>query len=390
MDHDFFTAYTTYTSDNYAPDVYHTWCAFGTLASVLSRKVWLDIGHFRFFPNLYVCLDGEAGWGKNTALDRAMDIVKAIGTTTISASRQSKEDFICDLARCKIEYTDHFGQAKVQTPYVVYATELAQWLSIDPIGMADVWTAIYDEKYDYSCGTIKHGRQTVRGPYLNLLVGVQPDKLAKYMSFEALSTGFLRRCNFIWPTVFRPKRLLFDTSPAGIEALETCINIARNLSALTGPFTFTPEALDWYRNWFETRRSSNNPLIRQYDENLHVQLIKLAMLTSVGYSLSRVIQLEHLITSLAHLDLVKTTLPTVLSGIGRNDLAKVSDMLLTLLREAPGHTVTEKDLRVALWHQANDEEFIAIVHHLQTVGKIKSATAISPSGVSKSAWTLIT
>lgn len=390
MDHDYFTAYTLYTSDNYAPDVYHTWCSYASLACCASRKVWLDIGPFRFYPNLFVVLDGEPGWGKDTAIDKALDVVRPVGNCTISATRSSKEDWVCDMAKSKIEYSDHYGKSTVQTPYLIQAAELAQWLSIDAIGTADLWTAMFNVREDFTVGTIKHGRQVIRRPYLNILAGVQPDKLAKYMSLEALSTGFLRRCNFIWPTTFRPKQLHFDVTPAMRSAFETCVQICRTVAGLSGSFTFTPEALDWYRDWFETRRPTANPLIRQYDENLHVQLLKLAMLTSLGYSRSLVIQRPYLLNALAHLEQVKLNLPNVLAGIGRNDLAKVSELLVNLLRDTKDQCLAEKDARIALWHHANAEEFLAVVAHLQHAGIIKIETGITQRGIPRQVLRLIT
>lgn len=376
----FFENYAKYTSDNYAPENFHTWCAYATLASCTSRQVWLDIGRFRFYANLYIILVGEAGCGKNTAMDRAVDIIRKVGTVTISYSRESKEDFIATMSKAAKEYFDQDGLVQFQTPFLIHANELAQWLSIDAIGMTDIWVSLYDEREDFICGTRKHGKEIVYRPYINILAGVQPDKLARYVSSEILSTGFLRRTNFIRAGLTRQRKAILEIPPESISGFKACVSHGLSVSQLRGKMDIDKDAVDWYINWFENRITSKNPLISQYDENCHVQIIKLAMLTALGNRLEMRVKREDFERALELVNQVKVELPNTLSGISRNQLAPVTTVLEATLRDAGGF-MTMRDIRIAMWSHVKQDELNEILSHLQSIGRIRLVSTKNQAGL---------
>jgi energy-coupling factor transporter ATP-binding protein EcfA2 len=366
----FFEQYDIYAKDNYAPANFHRWCSYMTLATSISRQIWLDIGIFRFFANLYVILVGSAGCGKSTAMNLAMNIIRQVGKVHISPTRQSKEDLITLMSRSSKEYTSPEGVPAMQTAFLIFAPELAQWLSIDAEGMTDVWTAIYDETGDFSCSTHKHGREIIREPYLNILAGVQPDKMSKYITEDILSTGFLRRTIFASPIERKERKLIFDISKEALEAAQNCVSIALKISEMVGPMTISPAAKQWFKEWFETRRISKAPLIAQFDENMHVQLVKLAMLTALGERQSMTVEISDFITPLKYLEDLKSTLPETLAGIARNSLKAVTDIFLSIL-DNNGGRMSQRELRMVMWQHCNSAEFSEIVSYLVGIGKIQ-------------------
>src|SRR6267378_5661198 len=88
--------YTFYNSGNECPESYHIWSCLATFSAILSRRIYIDRGYFKIFPNLYVCLVGDAGSGKNTARGIATNnlLIDNFPDIPISASITSRED-IC-------------------------------------------------------------------------------------------------------------------------------------------------------------------------------------------------------------------------------------------------------------------------------------------------------
>ena len=55
---DWLTSYLEYTSEQESPQLFHLWVGMNVIASTLERRVWVDRGYYRLYPNLYVCLVG--------------------------------------------------------------------------------------------------------------------------------------------------------------------------------------------------------------------------------------------------------------------------------------------------------------------------------------------
>lgn len=375
----FFQTYKELTSENYAPDEFHHWCAYATLSACTNRQIWLDIGRFRFFANLYIILVGEAGCGKNTAIGHALSLVRKTGATVVSATRQSKEDLIGTLAASAVEYFDDEGLLQHQTPFLICATEIAQWLAIDPIGMTDVLVSLYDEPDDFVCGTRKHGKEVVKRPYITLLGGVQPDKLARYISAEILSAGFLRRTNFVRAITAKPRKAYLDLNPNYQNLFKTCLSTCVAVSQMRGGMVLDEDAIQWYVKWFETRTVSKHPLVVQYDENCHVQLIKLAMLHALGERVELRVKQEDFDAALDLVSSVKATLPDTLSGIARNPLSLVSQVFVATIQEHGGR-LPLRDLRRAMWSYVNTTEFNEVLTHLQNTGQVEQAVLTLKDG----------
>src|SRR4051812_8728692 len=94
---DFFSTYFAYTEATEPPITYHRWCAIGTIAALLARNFYIQHGHFRIYPNLYIQLIGDPGSRKSTAIKLIKKLLLASGYDTIAADKTSKEKFLVDL-----------------------------------------------------------------------------------------------------------------------------------------------------------------------------------------------------------------------------------------------------------------------------------------------------
>src|SRR3990167_7035930 len=77
-------SYLTYVENTEPPTSFHRWTGLGCIASALQRKVYMDWGTERIFPNLYIVLLGPAAQTrKSTALRIGEDLVKSINIPMI-------------------------------------------------------------------------------------------------------------------------------------------------------------------------------------------------------------------------------------------------------------------------------------------------------------------
>ena len=52
----FFTEYAILNSNTEIPTGFSSWCGLSAVSAALGRRIYLDMGHFTIFPNMYIIL----------------------------------------------------------------------------------------------------------------------------------------------------------------------------------------------------------------------------------------------------------------------------------------------------------------------------------------------
>ncbi|TXH42236.1 MAG: hypothetical protein E6Q97_36170, partial [Desulfurellales bacterium] len=58
---DWLATYLDYTEGTEAPRVMHFWAGVSAIASVLRRRVWIDMTRFQWYPNFYIIFVAPPG-----------------------------------------------------------------------------------------------------------------------------------------------------------------------------------------------------------------------------------------------------------------------------------------------------------------------------------------
>ena len=67
---DWLTEYLYYTSGHEIPALYNKWTGILLIASVLKQHVYLDMGTYKLYPNMFTIIVDEASAGKSHAIER--------------------------------------------------------------------------------------------------------------------------------------------------------------------------------------------------------------------------------------------------------------------------------------------------------------------------------
>ena len=142
---DWIETYFQYTEETESPKIYHRWVALSVIASVLRKKVWLNFGRLRIYPNLYVVLVSEPGVSrKSQAISYGLKLLNGVPDVVTSADSITREALLEDLQKCEIEtqlpngeefshcslsvisreFESFLGQKKENTKMVVLLTDL--------------------------------------------------------------------------------------------------------------------------------------------------------------------------------------------------------------------------------------------------------------------------
>lgn len=371
MPSNFIADYRLFTSGNEANENYHLWSSLVILSSVVSRKIWLDLGYFKIYPNLYVVLLGDPGNKKTTAMRLAKNMVLDFDPRIVSADCQSAQDTVKMLADEETALrvaTLPSGASYAFTPVTIFATELSQFIEIDPARMIDLWVTVFDCD-DYTKRTLRHNIQTITGPCFNILGCTTPSWVTRYLKTDIFTGGFSRRAIFVLES-YDDRRVPFpEITPEMREAEKRCRKRLQEIDKLVGPVEWTKEARDFYENWYLTRQISQDTAIGYFDRTKFVQFLKVAMLLTAACCDKLLLTLDTLKLSMAMVDETISRLPDVFNAMGRNELADVANKLLTILK-ANGGLMKQSELFVLLFRDAKTAELYQVVSHLVESGRI--------------------
>lgn len=338
----FLSDYRDYASGNESPPTYHLFSSLVALSSIISRRVWVDMGHFTLYPNLYVVLVGPPGIKKSTAISIAKGLLYALKNVPFSGECTSKEKLVLDMVaeeRTIDGLPERFASKVKYSPITVMASELSEFFSISGDGMVGFLTDVFDINFPYEHKTKNKGSVIIHGPYLNILAGTTPSWMTTYLRGDIITGGFTRRCLFIYETE-RQQRIAFPKiTDENRRAWASVFAAAERIRVLKGEFAWDEEARAFYTHWYETYKSPADPNTVGYYETKHVQLIKLAMLHAISEREELVIRKDNLIAGLGYLELIESNLGRVFEGMGRNELASVATKILELIRKMPEITV---------------------------------------------------
>src|SRR5437879_251685 len=104
----FISDYLLFTSNTESPPDYHRWCCLSALSVLAGRRFWFRLGPITYYPNLYIVLVGHPGVKKSSALDRAKDVVRAVGCCPIAAAQATKEFIAKAMSRDNFAGKRHF------------------------------------------------------------------------------------------------------------------------------------------------------------------------------------------------------------------------------------------------------------------------------------------
>ena len=346
-------AYRIWSSGDESPEIYHTWAGLSTISSYISRQVWIDQGRDRTFLNLYVLFVGPAGNGKSTAMSTARKLVtnfkKERPAGPESGTWQSLVKDLSDkeLHRRKYQYQD---KKTFFTHCSLFCDEFGSLLKNDPQGWVQFLTRIYGcDDFDHKVKTAAEGESRydlVENPYLVFLGCMTPDLTKEAVTEGIISTGFNRRCVFVvsgFSGKCVPMRTLTD---AQMQARDYCLKWAKDLLTVKGPFTFGPNTMEAYEDWYMSNRqrmkNESVPFMASWLNSKDQIILRTAMLYELAISKERLLSVESFLKAVELVDATEKNFHRIFSLSGRNPVADIANKIRTAMEivEVPQNLVS--------------------------------------------------
>lgn len=370
----FLREYLEYAQHNEADMSYHLWSGLFVLSSVAGRRFWLPMGYFTVYPNLYILLVGPPGNRKTTARNIARDILREIGSLQITAEAITREGLIKEMANCPVSwFNPAIGREDVYHPAIVCVSEMKEFMAVSLDNIINFLTDIYDESF-YEYKTRNKEPLVIPKPYVTLLACADNDWVSRCFKEDIISGGFSRRTIYV-EVLGEHRRIAFpEPPPEALAARLRCLERCRQILEMSGQFTFDDDARDFYKAWYENLKVPREPLLRNFVESAHVQVLKVAMLISLSEENSLQLRLPHVQLAVAWIeDILQGLADSSLSAVSRNDLHKIGKKLVELLRSRGGR-LPEKEVRRILWRECTWKELEEVIATFVRTETIKIAT----------------
>ena len=346
---DWLQGYIEYTKFSEAPTNFHFFTGVSTIAAVLQRKVWYEMGYFRWYPNFYVIFVAKPGIAtKSTSLDLGSDLLRSIPGVYLGPSSATWQALVQRLSEVS-EQVEIDGEFYPMSCLTFSVSELGTLIDFRNRELIDVLVDLWDGKTRaWEKMSKMHGTESVANPWINIITGVTPSWLADNVPEAAVGGGFTSRCLFVYGTKKRqlsayPAR---HFTRAHMEVKERLIADLSEISQMKGPFSLTEEAMEygevWYKNlWENPPIHLTAPRFEGYMSRKQTHLHKLMMALSAAKSNDRVLTLEHFQVAEKLLDSLENDMTLALDKVGRHEASVTLELFLDYLDTA--HSVSYVD-----------------------------------------------
>jgi hypothetical protein len=341
---DWLQTYCHYTSGQESPGIFHYWTGISQIVSTLCRSTWVDMGYFKFYPNMYLVIVGPTGVGKSTASDMGVDLFmeafpnKLVTRGKISVAKliedMGEEYMLCGTARAYV-YASEF---KVFTSALSTNTSLIEDLT-DLYGCPGKW----------SYRTKNRGVVSLENVCVNILGASIPDWLCTTSGENFINTGFAARILYIGAA--QSDRLFHKPRPpkGALQLKEDLIHDLQEIAKLQGEYKITPEADRFHEQWYLVAKAHD--VLIEKPEKLHgyimrkdAHMLKLAMAIKAAKSDDMVLTEADLRESVAVLESIESGMMIAYQAIAFSGIEAMVQKVLTLIKNSKEGMVTHRDI----------------------------------------------
>lgn len=361
-----------------APPYFYFWVGVATMAAAMRRRVWLNMGTFVWYPNLYTLLVAPPGViQKSSTSDLGIRILKKIpgmvqGPTTLTW--QSLYDAFLDAGD---EFPISPTETITQYPLYINSPELGISLNMKDTDMINQLIHMWDG-YELKKRTRMDGELLIPTPCLNIIACTTPSWIAENVPQYLIGGGLTSRMLFVYGEkkeryIAYPQQVIPEDYIAKQEMLTRDLE---RISQVIGPFTLTPEAYEWGTEWYRDFHENQAPkldktLIGGYIARKQTLVHKVAMVLSLSQGNSLIIDRATLERAVLLITELEKNMPQVYNRIGMSNDANASEAILDFLRRMGGSSDFNILYRTQHSKYPNPEIFEKVLSGMIEAGYIK-------------------
>lgn len=386
---DLLEAYLEFTKNTESPISYHTWAGLGLISSCLERKVWMQWGHTRIFPNQYIILVGPAGARKGEPIVIAQDFMRDLGLTL--SAEKTTEEALSKLLAESVRNFDYGGAIEMQCPLTVISEEMAVFLGMGNTKFLATLTNWYDSRGTWEYRTKHVGVDEISGVCVNILGSMAPDWIPLAIPPQAIGGGFTSRV--IWIVEHKKGRDIPDPNEIGVDdklrqQILHDLDIVHNM--LIGEFRFDDTALAVYKEWYLKEESKNkagrpsvsDPRLAGYVNRRATHVKKISIAISASRSNALIITKQDLIRALRLMEAVESMMGDVFGRVGMSVYSEQTHNIMEFIR---GKSVCRRRDVMQVFYRDVDGKSLEIIEATMRATRLIEIK-LTPEGENEYHW----
>lgn len=374
LENGFLRGFCKYLEETEVPSVFALWSAISTVAAVLGRDCFIDMGIFKIYPNLYTVLVGEAASKKSTAISLSSKLLKQIEKPlNLLSQKMTPEALIQGLSEAPLQQEDQILSERAEGYALV--SELSTLIDKNSFqnGMIALLTDLWDSPDTFEYRTRSRGKEICHNCCLNILGGSTIQWIKEAIPVVAIGGGFTSRVIFVYQP--RSDKLVpFPEVTKEQKTLEkNLVEELEHISHLSGAFHLTPEAKAFYKKDYLEFNQHNEMFddkhLAGYAGRRHILMLKLSLIISASKRDTRKIIETDLQIALKLLESVEVHLPRVLQAITSEQVGDTCEEVLMFIQKKK--ILSKSDLMTKFMKKIGRRELGAVLDTLLDCKVIK-------------------
>ena len=340
---DWIAAYLEYTEHSEAPDVFHKWTAIATIAGALRRRVHVNMGYFKWYPNFFICFVAPPGIvSKSTTAEIGMSLLREVGGINFGPSAITWQALVTCLAESREDYPSGDGEYTPMCAVTYVASELGTLFPEKDTQIITVLTDLWDgREASFEKATKKDGVEVVVNPWLQMIGCTTPSWVAENWNTYFIGGGFSSRTLFVYANLKRQlvayPQLRKNSKHNRLR--EKLVEDLKEISLLAGEYRLTEEAFAWGEEWYRRHFDADNPLQHNpltagYFSRKQTHLHKTAMVLAASRGPEMWLAKKDLERAEREISLLEPNIPAVFGQMNREG---ISAHMATILAVVHNH-----------------------------------------------------
>lgn len=317
-----------------SPLLFQEMAGYTALSAILDKRIIFQKGYFRWDTAIYSMIVGPAGIGKSSALDECLRFI------TEDLDKQKSLVVGMSSARALMNGIQAMGAGLSITPAIIAPDEAKNFFALSAEDMVGFLVENYNNNKDFVYKTANYGEVLINNPYVVFSGNSTIEWIEGNFKDELLNGGFGRRCLFVYgdkksrsnpdPEVSFEMEIAREKCVSRLREIKTMIEGYQNKDTF-GKFEITPEAKEWYMNWYVENDKKSHGILHNYFVEKRVHLHKYAMLYSLAYKNELILDLKDFLGANEFLTRVEASMGKVFRSTGKNMSLGLSNDIMDFL-----------------------------------------------------------
>lgn len=325
-----------------APRHMHFWTGVSTIAGVLRRRVWYEMGHFKWFPNFYIVIVAPPGIvSKSTTAGIGMDLLRNVTGVKFGPEIVTWQALATSFVNAAETY-EYQGLHHIQSALTIESSEFGNLLNPQDKDMVDILVTLWDGK-GIKKETKHSGNDTIENPWINLIACTTPSWIAGNFPEYLIGGGLTSRMVFVYADK-KEKKIAYPRDHMRKDSDLQKAHLLEDLETIAvkclGPYELEPSAKKWGELWYDQHYDGEKP--RNLDDDRfggyfarkQTHIHKLAMVLAAATRDEMVITLEDIQLAETMVTDLEPDMAMVFSKIGKTDDSFYADRLINFVRRS--------------------------------------------------------